>query len=303
MPTPDGLEIALFNLNHRKKVSHMTPLFQNGSVSPPLASLLKMTGVQHNCDITSVMQSTQVFWRQPTQHSGDIKDVFAHLKAEAKPFFEELGYIGEQTETRWDNYDYGYVCGAYILAVRKRLALLNATCQSKHIFFPHLVLAGGKRARHPVKESLAVLNNAEGGLMLRKDWQPLAQEQAPPTEDLIMEMVLMQSELPASWQHKFGHTVVGTPLRTDRPEKPNPSGEDVLKDWFAKVSDTRFMGNVRILMVYSQPQLRHLEITTRRILEPYNVNVDCIGYEAPGDINVSQVLDTIAKVIHELAKQ
>ena len=32
------------------------------------------------------------------------------------------------------------------------------------------------------------------------------------------------------------------------------------------------------------------------------MQVDCIGYEAPGEINVNQVLDTIAKVIFEIAK-
>lgn len=281
---------------HPKKGSVMTPLFKNGIATAPLVDLLKLTKVHHEGNLHGIQKATQDAWRQSSQHSGDIKDIFAHLKADVTPLFQELGYIGEQAETPLQHYSYGLVCGAYILAVRKRLALLKRIWE-KGLTFDHLVLCGGKRAANPAKESLEIINKADGGLTLKKDWQPLTQ--VPSTEDSIMEAVLLQSDLPADWQSKEFYTVVDTPLRTDRPEKPDPSGEDTLEHWLETL---RPKANSSVLLVYSQPQLRHMEVVARRIFEPMDIIVDCVGYEAPGNINVSQVLDTIAKLIYELAK-
>ncbi len=184
--------------------------------------------------------------------------------------------------------------GAYILAVRKRLALLDCLWGAG-VIFDHLVLCGGSRPAHSVKESLDIINKADGGLQLWWDWQPLAQ--IPSTEAAIMETVLLQSDLPLEWSNNY--TVVNTPARTDRPEKPDPSAEDTILHWLKMA---RPKAGSSVLLVYSQPQLRHMEIVARRILERYDITVECVGYEAPGDINVSQVLDTIAKIIFELAK-
>lgn len=286
-------------------MAHVTPLFKNGKATTPLLKLIELTTgvINHSDDIKSILEMVQKVWRQPTQHSGDIKDIFAsHVKTEARPLFEELGFIGEQTDVPYKDFDFCYLSGAYILAVRKRFALVKRMWEQGKVQFPHIVLAGGKRARHPVKESLEILNKADGGLTLRNDWQVLVLGQEPRTEDLIMEMVLLQSELPSVWASgwkKGTYTVVGTPLRTDRPEKPDPSGEDVLQHWLKTAGP---VANSRVLLVYSQPQLRHMEVVAQRIFERHEIKVTCVGYEAPGEINVSQVLDTIAKVIYELAK-
>ncbi|OGZ65888.1 MAG: hypothetical protein A3C50_00770 [Candidatus Staskawiczbacteria bacterium RIFCSPHIGHO2_02_FULL_43_16] len=278
-------------------MAYAKPLFENGIATLPLINLLEMTGIQGvNPDIKSVLEITQLHWRQSDKHSGDIQDTFAHLKAGAKPIFEELGYIGEQIGTTQPYFDYAIVCGAYILAVRKRFALLKKLWETG-VQFGHLVLCGGKRAANPEKESAYTINNPSGGLILRDDWQLLSN--VPVTEDLLMEMVLQQSDLPKEWTRGNAYTVVDTPLREDRPTKKDPSGEDAL-NWWLKTK--RPMGDSRVLLVYSQPQLRHMELTAKRILGPMKMQVDCIGYEAPGEINVNQVLDTIAKVIFEIAK-
>lgn len=276
-------------------VAYATPLLENGKATSPLLKLLELTQVPHDGSTASVLTATQTAWRQPTKHSGDIKDTFSHLKQEAQPLFEQLGYVGEQSGTRFLDYKYGMVCGAYILAVRKRLALLKRVWDNEPVRFEELVLCGGKRDAHPVKESLEIINKADGGLQLWDDWQPL--KEVPATEDLIMETVLLQSYLPFGWSKNY--TVVDTPKRTDRPEKSDPSGEDTLRWW---LQTKQPQANTRVLLVYSQPQLRHMEIVARRILEPNGMIVDCIGYEVSGEINVSQVLDTIAKITYEVAK-
>lgn len=279
-------------------MSQVAPLFSDGKASVQLNKLLKLTNVNnHNGEILTVLAVVQAAWHRPTQQTGDIEDVFAHLKAETKPIFTELGFIGEQTHTSEPIYDYATIGGAYILGVRKRFALLKRLWDTKRIDFLNLVLCGGKRPANPAKESLEIINTASGGLTLLEGWQPLIE--VPATEDLIMETVLLQSNLPKAWQNKSFYTAVDTPLQADRPSKPDPSAEATLYWWLKTKSPA---SGSSVLLVYSQPQLRHIEIVARRIFEPRDIRVDCIGYEAPGEINVSQVLDTIAKVVYELAK-
>lgn len=279
-------------------MSHSTPLFDSRGPTEPLKALLALTDVQHNSTLRGVRDATQTGWRQPAQHSGDIADRFADKRDEVTPLFEELGFLGEQMP-RESYYDYVLVFGAYILAVRKRLALLHRLWNDEKtpLRFGHLVLLGGKRPAHAEKESLANLNKADGGLTLRADWRPLIT--VPPTEDEIMHTVLMQSDLPTEWTQPGKFTVVDTPLRTDRPQKPDPSAEDTIK-WLLAKGPFAISGS-RILGVYSQPQLRHIEVVCRRILGGYTCDVDCVGYAVTGQANVSQTLDTVAKVIYELA--
>lgn len=274
-----------------------TPLFDNGAPTEPLLTLLKRTDVTHAGNLQSIRDATQQGWRQRGKHSGDIPDRFPELRDEAIVLFEELGFIGEQPP-QLCFYDYALVFGAYILAVRKRLAMLKQLWWEGGLRFGHLVLLGGKRPAHSEKESLAKINAPEGGLIMRPGWEPLTA--VPPTEDEIMRTVLVESDLPAEWKDPRGHTVVDTPLRSDRPEKPDPSAEDTLLWWLGK-SPCGISGS-RILGVYSQPGVRHIEAVCQRILGGYSCTMDCVGYAALGStLNVSQTLDTMAKVIFELA--
>jgi len=266
------------------------PLFDNGTATGPLLQLLSLTEVTHDGTLDGIHRATQENWRQHGKHSGDIVDRFPGLLGQVTPIFDSLGYTGEQSAPR-DRYDIAIVFGAYILAVRKRFAMLKRLWDDG-LRFDQLVLLGSARKAHPEKESLAKVNSAEGGLQLDPQWENL--EEVPPTEAKLMETVLWQSRLPEEWRDNF--LVVETPLRTDRPEKPDPSGEDTIEYWLNQHDD----GANSALGVYSQPQVRHMEMVTRRLLLPRGIEIDLVGYAAPPSTNVSQVLDTVAKVIHEL---
>lgn len=267
------------------------PLFDNGQPTKPLLRLLQLTDVTHDGTLEGVHRATQERWRQHGKHSGDIVDIYPLVADQVVPIFEELGYVGEQSAPR-KQYDIGIIFGAYILAVRKRFAMLKRLWDDG-LRFDQLVLLGSARKAHPEKESLAKVNSAEGGLDFDPMWENL--EEVPPTEAKLMETVLWQSDLPAEWRDNF--LVVETPLRTDRPEKPDPSGEDTIRQWL----DYHDASGSTAVGVYSQPQLRHMEVVCRRLMVPRGIEVDLVGYAAPPNTNVSQVLDSVAKVIHELA--
>jgi hypothetical protein len=270
----------------------MVPLFEEGRATPPLRALFFYTGLTQDQDggLESVYKATQKAWRETTKHSGDIPDKFSEqARTVMTPHFEALGFTGSQTSITRRNFDFAAVGGAYVLGQRKRLAFLHEMT-FYGLNFNRLVLLAGKRPANPQKETLEVLNKADEGLKLDPNWQPLTA--VPPTEDKIFETVLLQSILPESWKKTY--TLVDAPLRTDRPEKPDPSFEDTLRRW---LQIEQVPPDASVLLVYSQPGIHHALGLARRILA--SRHVECVGCGAPAQPNCSKVLDSIAKEIYE----
>lgn len=263
----------------------MIPLFDGSRPTPPLQRLLELTGAVHDGTPAGICAATQQVWRQEGVHQGRIEDRMVHLRDDAVPLFQQLGYIGEQLATGKE-YRYALVGGAYQLAIKKRLALLLREWH-RGVRFQHLVLLSGERPAAPDKESLEQLNAEVDGLVRCGQIGMV-----PKHEAAIMDAILWTFEFPAEW--KANHSLVCAPRVEGRP-KPDPTGEETISYWLTRAKPEP--GSV--LMVYSQPGLSHMQRLVRRQLEPLGFPTEVIGYAPAGEVNVSMVLDSIAKAIYE----
>lgn len=265
----------------------MIPLFIGGQPSRPLLRLLDLTGVVHDGTPTGILDATQQSWSQKGVHQGRIEERLAHLRENATSLFEQLGFTGEQLASK-HGYRYALVGGAFQLAIKKRMALLLREWR-RGVRFKQIVLLGGERPRAPDKESLEQLNAEVDGLVRLPDCSITIE---PANELEIMVAIFWAFQFPEEWYP--GHATVCAPRVPDRP-KPDPTGEETILHWLSTYQPEPGP----ILLVYSQPGLPHMQRLARRVLEPLGFQVDVIGYAPTGVINVTQILDSVAKAIYE----
>jgi hypothetical protein len=267
------------------------PVFEDSKPTEPLVELLALLKVAHDGTPAGIGDATQTHWRKPAVHTGDIKDEHPELRDRVVPLLEQLGFLGQRKPKR-QHYTYWCVGGAYELAIKKRFLLAKQVWEGGARFLRDFVLLGGKRPRHPEKETLVKLLTPIDGLPLRPNG-PQALE-APATEDLIMQALLTLYDVPLEWRESG--VLVQTPLRTDRLEKPDPSGEDTIRHWL--MAHKPEPGSC--LLFSSQPSVMSFWAAASKILEPLGFEVEVVGYAAPtANLNVSQALDAVAKVIYE----
>lgn len=258
----------------------------DGTPTPALEGILTLFEVKHDRTLLSIRDATQKEWYQAGKLRAEIVEQHQEKRGEAMPLFAELGCVHEINAPIKD-YLHALVLGGTVTAVRKRLAFFRKQWQ-EGVRFQKLFLIGSQRKLIPGKEAESVIFNPENAEL------PYDAPQKPPSyipqnEADMMTAVYQQAANRFPWDMKM--TLVSSGDVGERPANT----EETLNTWMRMGS----MGG-KCLVVSSQPFVSFQQLISTKVLGRKHPRIDCIGYEFPG-ASVSQILDTIAKVIYELA--
>ena len=268
-------------------------LYQNGKLSPALLEILKITNIDHDGTLPSVVEATQKAWlRKPGTERWEIDNHYETLSSSITPQFKKLGILNEIAPTKKE-YTYVAVLGALVPRVRQRLAYALEQWK-KGVRFTTLVFLVGARPLEPTKESEEKLYNVDNEFLpFRPGWtKPTT---PPKTEAEMARMVFDQAILPEGFKESVKVLFVDTPMQTTANGKlRRPNTADTMKRWLAH-EDTQ-PGS--ILAISNQPYVHYQDAVLRTLL-PKTFTVETVGPKASDKLHIGVILDNIARWLYQ----
>ncbi len=267
-------------------------IVQGGKLSSTLLEILQITNIKHDGTLASIVEATQKDWlRKAGTERWEMDNAREELKPALEPLFKKLGIIDEVAPTA-KQYTYGLILGATITSMRERFAYA-LDLWKKGVVFTHLVFLVGERPLDPVKESEAILYDAQNVyLPFRPDWKN--QNVQPKTETDAAKLLFDQANLPKEFKDSVKVTFIDTPMQklpdgTFR--RPN-TGDTVnlFKPMLEKTPGT-------ILAISNQPYVGYQDAVTRTLLAGYSV--ETVGAKAKGSLHIGVTLDNLARWIYQ----
>lgn len=267
-----------------------TPLFQSSGVpTKALQSLLKECEI-HDTDPKIIRDVTQRAWRKHGLQSAQIAEEDAHLRDRVLPYFRELGLVGVPEVPR-DLYAWCVILGATYVAMHKRIAAAYNAHNSGAVWENTAYLTS-QRPLFPDKEGPDVLRKpVDGGLPFRGGWERMVSERYPTNEATLTVYVWHQLH-PRPWGIETERLVVAE-------NKPDGKPAGTIET-FQSFAEQQNPGGDALLIVSSQPHMLRQCVEASKVLGDRFERYVVTGYDMPGDVNVTKMLDELAKLIFDI---
>lgn len=266
-------------------------IIQNDQLTAPLQELLKVTGIEHDDTLDSVVQATQKVWlRKPGTERWQMDNRWEELHDKVIPLFDQLGSL-DAVQPSQKFYNYVLVLGATVNPVRARLAYALKLWQ-QGVRFDTLVFLVGARPLDPKKEPATELfarNNQF--LPIRADWQE--SKQLPQTETEMARMVFDQAELPEDFKKSVKIVFVDTPMQEKLDGTHRwPNTTDTIVHWLSNATQPG-----SILAISNQPYVGYQHAALKMHV-PKTFSIETVGPAASPKLHVGVMLDNIARWLY-----
>lgn len=273
--------------------------------TPGFTAFLREVRIPGN-DLASIDDALQArfFQRGPDQQPlerWNLEEVEVHCPRAA--LLQHLGNCGfiHKTQPRLERYRYAGLPGALVTAVARRLCdLVDAWEQGTR--WEDVIVFGGGRPLIPEKETPAILYNAFprrfriSDVAFRQGFDFFLSNGSD-TEIKMMEWLWYCAKMP--------HDLMVLVEFVDVPMKPplteggpltRPSTEDTAEAWI----QTRPKPGP-LLLSSGAPYGMAQEEAFARVLDPYGINVEAFGHEAP-TLSIPVLMREVAGAVHSIRK-
>ncbi|MGE0009772.1 MAG: hypothetical protein AB7F19_04460 [Candidatus Babeliales bacterium] len=266
-------------------------VLQHTMISPALNEILKITNVQHDGTLDSVVQATQQAWlRKPGVERWQIEQKFDELKPQLEPYFKEL-HIFDEIKPTQKEYNDVIILGATLSSMRTRLQYA-LDLWNKGIRFKQLIFLVGQRPLDAQKESLVELfDRSNTQLPIRNDWQEPSV--APTTETEAAKMIVDQANLPKEFKESVQMFFIDTPMQQaadGNTRRPNTG--DTIKLWLKEMNPQG-----TILAISNQPYVGYQHAVIKTAV-PKELKIETVGPKTTV-INVDVFLDNLARWLYQ----
>lgn len=284
--------------------AHTAIVDKQGKPCPALVSLLKVTGVEHDGTLSSIVDATQNLWlRKQGTERWEIEEQVHNNIDQIYTLFGDLGMVHEIHAAK-KSYNYLLFLGCSLPAVRARLVFMQQQWD-RGVRFENIVVIGGPRPLDDSRESVdKLLRKPHEKLPFKNDW--VAPQQLPTTEFEMMKMVWNQSDiykniinLPFSWIDVPMVVVQRCKcMNRDHWTYRRPGTVDLLNTWLK--TDPK---KGSCLVISSQPFVGYQHSAVATVLEEAGFEVETIGYNAVLEGRVKTYLDNIARWLYQEKKR
>lgn len=279
-------------INYRSSVDRSHYLFDyQGTISSPLLSLLRLTDIEHDNSLASIVEKTQKQWlRAAGKERWEIDELYPEKRTEALALLDSLGCIAEVRPAH-THYDYAIVLGATVQRVRMRLQYL-INLHSNGVQFKKIIILGGERPLDATLERKDVLLDTNNGLLTCKtNWK--LQGPLPITEIEMMKMVYDQTQLPEKFA-KIPVTFIDTPMiKMENGAVRRPGFGDTIQTW---LSHNPKEGSC--LFISNNPYVGYADSVVRTFM-PNRFIVETVGSAASDETKLSVHLDNCARWLYQ----
>ncbi len=268
-------------------------LFKDGKNNRALNEILRLTNVEHDGTLPSIVAATQKSWlRRSGTERWEMDNRYEQISDKITPLFNKLGIL-EEVKPSKNKYTYAIVHGATVYPVRHRLAYALKLWE-EGVKFDTLVFFVGARPLDKNREpESALFRKDDKFLSIKKDW--IKPSIHPKTEAEMAHMVFNQAQLPDGFKEVVKVVFVDTPMqkRSDGSLR-NPNTGDNVNYWIKMNNPER--GS--ILAISNQPYVYYQDVVLNTLLsQPFTV--ETVGPKVTSKLHVGVVLDNLARWLYQ----
>lgn len=251
-------------------------LTADNKIAAPVLEIARITGVQHENTLESLVAATQKKWlRSPGFERWQMQNIFQEKSAELMPLFEQLNMCTE-IKPSLKKYNYCLVLGSLASTVIKRYEFANAL---KDIEFDQLVLLTGQRPLLDDEQKLLKTYFPANIIChTEKDMMVALLQLARFSRLKISPLTIVDVA-----QNKNVHDIISRPTTADT---------------FATWIDLENPAPGSCLAISSQPFV-HYQDTVLRTQLPADFKLETVGPNDQLDYSIALYLDTLARWMYQ----
>jgi hypothetical protein len=299
--------IALLLLSGSLTAMHETPVQEymvvneKGVPSSDLNELLKISEINHDGTLQSIVNLTQKSWLEAIRPNNaerwevnnEVQEKFERKREQILPLLNSIG-LCQKRAPKNSHYDHAVLLGATLERFCTRLAYF-LSLDSTHIKFDSIVVLVGERPLNASEENKEkFLELLDSGLFGKKDFD--SSKPFPTNEADMSQYVLDSVDMPAQWRSKI--MIIRSPMKQTVDGKAvRPTTGDTVTEWLKTNPKSG-----TIAAFSNQPYCLYQESVLKTLL-PREFSVEAVGEEAKEDLSVALYLDTLARILYQENKR
>jgi hypothetical protein len=277
-----------------KSSDNYTILDAQGNPSEDLVALLKISGLNHDGSLQSIVSITQKLLktiRPDTKERWEIdqkiEQELEHNRKEKIVLLSQLGLLQKRVPAG-DYYDYCIFLSGILERVCKRvtymLELYNAGVR-----FDSLVVLAGERPLMQEENETVFLTMLDNVIPRRKDFQ--LRTEFPKNEADMIEYVFDAIEMPIELRSKI--IFVRSPMKINKEGVLiRPTTGDTVAEWLALNPKKG-----SILAISVQPYCLYQHSVLKTYLPGFNI--ETVGQAVKEDLSIALYMDTLARILYQ----